>query len=154
MTTIFMKPYAYNGDQTKEAYLSALLEMLNNYALRRDSVKQCKNFYEDQPVQWVQNRYPQRNDKGEEVYYVRNLPASVFMCSGNFYRYSYAFCVYTDEPEIIAILKAAIDKNTAREDYLSQPVTEHARYEAVVIDDQIITDWAEALAARDGNIRF
>lgn len=37
--------------------------------------------------------------------------------SGNFYTYSFAFMLYTDDPDLIATLTAAIEKNQATELY-------------------------------------
>ena len=141
--TLFMRPYNFPHPETKENYLAELLTMLKTYPLRKENSNQDGEFYAFHNA-WV--KYDARNERGETVYYVQNLPDGVFMCRGNFFNYSYAFCVYTDDPELIKTLKEAIDANVERPDYQEQIKTIYPPYYSELATPEIITDWAQSLS--------
>lgn len=142
MATVIMKTHGANFE-SKDAYIAQLLEMLANYPLRRDfenCVVRGKNPFYDPSPQWV--THGDTHDKhGIKTYYVSPLPEGVWSFSGNFYNYTFAFSVLTDENKVIESLRQAIDENMKRKDYKSQPQQKPAKYRTVV-QGHIVNTWA------------
>lgn len=142
MSTVIMKTHGGNFE-SKDAYISQLLEMLANYPLRRDfenCVTRGRNPFYDPSPKWVTHGESWNKD-GTKTYYVSPLPDGVWSFSGNFYNYSFAFSVLTDETELIESLRSAIDKNMKRPDYKSQPKQKPAKYQTVT-QGHIVYTWA------------
>lgn len=143
MTTMISTPYKMEYAKNIYTYMSKLINMLEEYALRRDFGDSC--FIDKHPAWNTGGRY--RNDGNKVVYLCRRLPKGVVHFGGNFFRYSFAFSVYTDDPQIIAQLTEAIEKNQARENYQVQDSPERFDDSVIEIHGKPIDNWAENPAA-------
>lgn len=142
MATVIMKTHGGNFE-SKNAYIAQLLEMIYAYPLRRDfenCVTRGKNPFYDPSPHWVTHGNS-HDDKGIKTYYVSLLPDGVWSFSGNFYNYSFAFSVLTDEGLIIESLRSAIDENMKRANYKAQPKQPPAKYR-LVIEGDVVNTWA------------
>jgi hypothetical protein len=86
-----------------------LIEVLSEYAL--DRRLEVYGEFIDSPV-WS---YPEKSG------WAIDGSDNEVSISGNFYEYSFAFNLTTNDPAIIATLREAIDSNQARPDYQAQP---------------------------------
>ena len=87
-----------------------LLKMLGSAPLNR-LFEAYGNFYSPHPCfcdQWGNHNHTSGNEG----------LAGFF---GNFFSFSHVFRIFTDDPELIRTLRAAIEANQQRADYLSQP---------------------------------
>lgn len=114
-----------NGPHRQDASietLKELYEMLVTYPLRREhawnDMPEIDAFYCKRPI-WVRQDF--RTDEGR-CYIASDSqpdPGQVHF-SGNFFGYSWAFSIYTDDPEIIKKLSRFIRINLCRDDYRKQ----------------------------------
>lgn len=107
-------------DYSKIAYL---LELLDKYALDR-SFEQFGNFVNPRPIACTPvNIVFRAFEAGRLPEYMATDPnpwEGLTHFWGNFAHYSASFSLYTNDPDLITTLTAAIEKNKSRPDYLSQ----------------------------------
>lgn len=98
--------------------IETLLEILAQHPLRRE-FEQFGDFY--QPVPHLCDQFGAHNHTSE----LEGL-ANFF---GNFLGLTHVFDVYTDDAELIEKLRAAIQANKSRSDYLSQPEPKPSKHD-------------------------
>lgn len=140
MTTLIMIPHEANYAESKEVYIEHLMELLETTPLRRDL---GNDYFFDEHPSWVNGGDTREMVDGEliSVYYTQRLPDGVYHFGGNFHLWSYAFNMYTDEPEIIESVKNAILKNMTRPDYLDQKEPREIKSKEILHTEERIKDW-------------